>query len=748
MTSHSILEKDISPNSNLLSLQDYWQILYAAKYYMVLIIMLVLGAVSIYLYITPAVYSVDAIVQVEERSGMLGGDMEKLASLFGDGTSKINGEIELIRSRTILSRIIEHYQLNIDIKEDGWKPWLRFKKKFSQNNTNVQDLLGMPIDYIPLHVEMQEFEVPKKYNSRYLKVYMDSPISYIMMDNDENILLQGNTEERIEKNGFIIDFSVINAEQGQYFYITKINMFDAIQNLLNSLSIREKSKDSDLIQVSFKSTDPELAGEIVNSLVHDYVMQNIQRHSEEASKSIRFLEHQLPAIQKELKVAESLLNKFRTNNQSLNLQEEGKSLLDQMVAVQQQISQTEVERSAMKLKYTTHHPMIQSIDARLSRLAKEAYTLELRMRKMPKTEQKVLTLMREKRVKNDMYTFLLNKLQELRVVQAGTVGNVRVVDYAMIPSTPISPKKPKIMIAAFVAGFFLGVLYIFVRTVMRTVIVDPEVLERITSKSVVVSIPHSDVQKSRSKSMAEWKKLPPQDKMEERNFLLTMDNSSDASSEALLSLRTSLHFMLPSKEENIIAISGPSASLGKSFISANISALLASYGEQKILLVDADLRRGHLHDYFGIAKRNKGLTEAIDSSLSWQEYVQPTSIENLDILTTGELPANPANTLMKKKFAEILSEASKLYDIVWIDTPPVLVATDATLIGRQADVQLLLLRFAMSTESEVKESIRRLHAAGVAVDGLLLNDVNLDDSRYGYYYGKYYGKYYAYHKER
>jgi len=699
---------------------DYWHIFYGAKRHIIGVVLLSLLLAWFYLYLTKPVYEVDSILQLDEKSSSLG-DIEKISSLLGATTSKINGEIELIRSRTILSYVVENLGLDIVVSSDEWRLVRRIKEK-----------LGM---YPPLQVKVNLLNTPQALLGTKLVVYMDSDKKFTLFTNEGQFLLNGVIGELVEKEGVTLKITSVNLKPGETFILTKVRMFDAIARLNQSLHVSEKTKDSGLLRISCKQTDPVLASNIINTITHYYVQQNITRHSEEASKSIAFLKKQLPFVRQGLTVAESALNKFRKENRSINIAEEGRSLLEQIVTVQQQISQAEVEYSTLIERYTPSHPTIKMLLAKTAKLKKGSKKLEKKMAARPKTEQKVLGLMRDERVKSDVYTFLLNKLQELRVVEAGTVGNVRIIDPAMIPSTPVSPKKKNILIAAIILGVFLGILFAFFKYLFRSVVTESEEIERTFGIAVSAEIPHSDIQEKLERKKAKWKNSTI--KVDDENFLLNMQLKHEPTIEAMLSLRTNLHFLKPERN-NIIAISGPSASLGKSFLSANMSSLLAGQNNLRVLLIDGDLRRGHLHEYFAFKERGLGLSDALNLEEHWRKCIRLTQIKGLDFLSTGTLPSRPANLLMTDQLKLILDEASLEYDIIWIDTPPVLVGTDAALIAAQAGLLLLLLRYGVNPMQEVKASIRHLQQAGIKVDSILLNDIKHQESRYGYYNAKYY----------
>jgi len=187
---------------------------------------------------------------------------------------------------------------------------------------------------------------------------------------------------------------------------------------------------------------------------------------------------------------------------------------------------------------------------------------------------------------------------------------------------------------------------------------------------------------------------------------------------------------------NRVMITGATPGVGKSFVTANFAALMATAGK-RTLLIDADLRRGHIHQYLGL-QRHGGLSELIAGSLTIQQTVHKQVAPNLDLLATGQLPPNPSELLVSDSFRAVLEQLSEQYDLIVIDTPPVLVAADTAIVATHAGTVLLVARANLSTMGELKESTRRLALGGRAATGVLLNAMEMDKRAYSSYkYGRY-----------
>jgi tyrosine-protein kinase Etk/Wzc len=188
---------------------------------------------------------------------------------------------------------------------------------------------------------------------------------------------------------------------------------------------------------------------------------------------------------------------------------------------------------------------------------------------------------------------------------------------------------------------------------------------------------------------------------------------------------------------NIVLLTGPTPGIGKSFTSVNFAAVLAA-ANKKVLLIDADLRKGHLNQYFGL-QRGKGFSEVVSGTVTLQDALHPQVLPNVDFLTTGTMPPNPAEVLMTSVNQQMLQRAAEHYDIVIIDTAPVLVASDASILAPLAGAVFLIARADVTSVAELGESVKRLQQTGAQTKGVIFNGLNISQRRYGagYKYGRY-----------
>lgn len=357
----------------------------------------------------------------------------------------------------------------------------------------------------------------------------------------------------------------------------------------------------------------------------------------------------------------------------------------------------------------------------------------------------MLRYARDVEVNQEIYLALLNRMQELNVLKAGTVGNVRILDQAASKPEAVAPKRALIVVVSIILGGIAAVGFVLVRSALHKGIERAEQLEE-EGINVYASVPLSEVQEQMNEKLA---RLARRSRGGESLTapLLAKDDPTDLAIEALRGLRTSLHFAMLEARNNVIMISGPSPGVGKSFVTANLAAVLAQSG-QKVLMIDGDIRRGYLHNMMN-SKNDYGLSDLLAARdqgnkkigiVNYQDIIVPSPIENMQFMPRGTAAPNPSELLMHPRMTELLEAASNDFDYVLIDTPPVLAVTDASIVGRYAGTTLLVARFGMTPTKEMVQTVKRFNQNGVEVKGVILNSVERKASAYyGYGYGYHYG---------
>ncbi len=682
-----------------LILAESWKLILAA-------ILLTTAAALAYIQLAKPIYRAEALLQVEHQAQGIGA-LADLSNFFKE-ESAIVSEFQIIRSRMVLGEVVKQLGLDIHVEPKG--------------------LFGSG----PIQVD--EFNVPESQQGKPFTLVASRYERYKLLGPENETVLQGGVGELSQApfaDGKVELFvSRLEAEPGDEYLLTKRRLLDTVNQLRRELRVDEMGKDSGIIRLSVEGPDSGEITRLVNAIANVYVRQNVERKSAEAEKTLAFLEVQLPILREQMESAEAALNSYRLQQGTINLPLETQSLLKQAVDLEAKISELATNREELLLRFQPKHPRIAALDAQINALKRQLVAIDKRAQSLPNTQQELLRLSRDAQVSTTLYTALLNKAQELKVVKAGTVGNVRIIDSALQPHIPVKPVKGVILLLGVILGALAGVVIAVVRKRLHGGVEDPELVEQL-GLPVYATVPNSHRQRElERKAHAGSGKVA----------VLAAHMPEDLSVESLRSLRTSLHFAQLDAKNAIIMVTGPSPGAGKSFVSANLAVVLARSGKQ-VLLIDGDLRKGRLHAMFGI-ERKRGLSEIIAGESSLEEVVHSTGIDNLDLVPTGTLPPNPSELLLHENFALALEQIMPFYDHILIDSPPVLAVSDACIIGSHAGATLLVLRDGQHPLREIEQSIKTLRQAGVNLRGAVFNRMGRLNSRFGY--GRYYGYSYNY----
>ncbi|HBC3535796.1 polysaccharide biosynthesis tyrosine autokinase [Vibrio parahaemolyticus] len=663
------------------------------------------------------IYKADALIQIESKSSggisAMVGDMGELFSAESSATT----EIEIIKSRMILGGTVDKFNLTT-VASPNYMPIIGkglARIQGEQISINVTRFnapsyaVGIPLTLEVVDAEQKAFK---------------------LTEDNGSVVLEGKVGELLEKNGYQFLATELVAQTGDSFTVSKISKLDAINKLQENLSISERGKQTGIISLSFSGEDRTKIQAILNDISQNYFLQNVQRNSAEAEQSLEFLKGHLPDIKIKLTASEDVLNRFRQENESIDLGLEAQSTLKVMVELEAQLNELTFKESEISQRFTQDHPAYKSLLDKRQTLLKEKERLNKQVQKLPKTQREVLRMTRDVEVNQQIYIQLLNKVQELNIIKAGTVGNVRILDSAQSFSKPIKPKKALIVVLATLLGGMAGVAFVLIRAAFHRGVETPDQIEQM-GIPVYASVPKS-IQQLEFASKLKRNKSKGNNEL----VLLAEANPADLSIEALRSLRTSLHFAMMEAKNNVLMISGPAPSIGKTFVSTNFAAVAAKTG-QKVLLIDADMRKGYLQQCFGLRWDN-GLSEYLSGKVAPSNIIKSTSIDNLNVVTRGQVPPNPSELLMHPRFKSFIDDMSAEYDLVIIDTPPVLAVTDPSIVGALAGTTLMVARFDQTTLKEIEVARGRFEQSGVEVKGVILNAVEKKASNsYGYGYGYY-----------
>lgn len=710
MTTQNETKKNIDENvresGNSITVLEFLNLLWKKKFVLVLFLAgaALLGA-GYAMWVRPQ-YTSDALLQVNVK-----GSSSKATKAMGemgavlDLASPADAEIELIKSRMVLSYVVASEHLYLWTQPVGF--WDRLMHKEGR-------------------MDLDSLRIPKQVRAKKWHAVATGVDSYSIIDPKGNSVLKGKVGEVLvtEYAGdtLAIRVNFMDARPGQKFTVVQGSPMMAERSLQAALYVMEKGKQTGIISVRYSHRYPDRAASILNTIAKTYLRQNVEMRSAEAEKTLEFLESQLPGVKAKLDSAEKVLADYRYSIGSVDMKGETKAHLDKEGQLQRQIMQLEQEKQAALRLFKAEHPNVMTIVKQLNRLRAELAQLKKQAEKMPLTQQEVTRLQEEVAVNNEVYTNMLNNIQQLRVVRAGEVGNVRIVDYAQIQQAQSKPNKSRIFTASLVAGFVFGVLFLFLIYVFKNGVRRTAEIERGTGLSVLAKIPQSPSKLLR--------------KRVHNSAPFVLQNADDRVSESFRSLQTALGFLLPQPEHSVVLIMGLTPGVGKSFVSLNLAATIAASGK-RVLLIDADMRRGVIH-----SGSKFGLTDVLLGLATIDTAAVQKHTNNLFVMNAGKTKIAACELLRSDAMDNLLKEARNKFDMVIVDTPPLNLVTDAELIYPLVDYSLLVLHYGRHSMDEIKETVERIKRYSDKPGAIVMNHCEHEPGHYGYgYYGKgYYGK--------
>ncbi|HDE1290382.1 TPA: polysaccharide biosynthesis tyrosine autokinase [Klebsiella pneumoniae] len=665
------------------------------------------------IFATP-IYQADALIQVEQKQA--NAILSNLSQMLPDSQPQSAPEIALLQSRMILGKTVDDLNLQTRIKQ---KYFPLIGRGFSRLSGEKSGIVTISRLYLPDN---------GKDESDLLLTVKDSN-HYIISNDDFEI--EGKVGELLDEKGISLKVDAIDAIPNTQFIITYVSRLKAITDLQEKLAVNDQGKDTGILTISMTGDNPQLIEKIVDSISENYLAQNIARQAAQYAKSLDFLSKQLPQVRSDLDQAEDKLNQYRRQSDSVDLSLEAKSVLDQIVNVDNQLNELTFRESEISQLYTKEHPTYKALMEKRKTLQDEKLKLNKRVSAMPETQQEILRLSRDVESGRAVYMQLLNRQQELNIAKSSAIGNVRIIDNAVTQPKPVKPKKIIIVLIGIFLGIVVSAGIVLLKVLLRRGIETPEQLEEL-GINVYASIPVAEAFARKKVNDKGWGNR----NSEQSQSFLAIENPADLAIEAIRGLRTSLHFAMMEARNNVLMISGASPNAGKTFVSSNLAAIIAQTGK-KVIFIDTDMRKGYTHKLFNV-KNDKGLSDILSGKSDINGAVRTIEQANFDYISRGAVPPNPAELLMHRRFGELLNWASERYDIVVLDTPPILAVTDAAIIGNYAGTTLLVARFELNTAKEIDISVKRFEQTGVNVKGCILNGVvKKASSYYGYGYNHY-----------
>ncbi|KJG11070.1 tyrosine-protein kinase [Photobacterium kishitanii] len=644
----------------------------------------------IYSVFATPIYRSDVLIQVDSISDGSPAFGEAMAKEFTTESSAVT-EIELIKSRRVIGKAVDKLNLTTSVTPD----YLPIIGKGLARLTGSQSSATVAHFMVPADAQNNTYK---------LKITNADTGEFVVTDEDNsNVKLAGFVGQPVKDQGYSLLVTALTGVNNDTFTVKKLSRFDVIADYQKSLMATEKGKDTGIVEVSLQGQNRLQTQKILNSISENYYLMNADRAAASADKSLEFLNSRLPTIKLELTNAENKLNKYREANQSVNMEMQAKSSLDELVALDGQINELSFQEADISRSYTKEHPLYKALIEKRNDLLGQKTRLTRKIDQMPETQREIIRLTRHVDVNQQTYMQILNKIQELEIVKASSSASVQIIDTASSSAKPVAPNRILLVVAPAILGLILGALIALFRVILNNTVVDPQQLKTI-GLPVFASVPKTPKAKKTS------------------NAILAEIESDDISVEALRTLRNRIFLAMDSANNNTVLLTSASSvtKSGKTFVITNVAALMAEAGK-RVLIIDADMRKGKIASALN-GKQANGLAELLSGKNDLKTVVKTSQVTNMDYISGGENAHSPAELLMHNEFKTLLAWAAEHYDVVIVNSPPVLAVVDAAIIGAAVGTTVMVGCYGADTLKDVKQAKQQFEDNGVEVNGFVLNN--------------------------
>ncbi len=575
--------------------------------------------------------------------------------------------------------------------------------------------------------------------------------------------------------------------------VSSDEMEEVVLDFLKQVKV-EPIRNTRLAKIHFDSKDPELAALVANTIINTYIEHNMETKIDSIHGATDFLNKKLDEQRKKLEYSELALHKYKERNNILSLKEKENITVSKLAELNSDVLKAENKRveaetrykqaekiqdnpeliesipqvlanpfitrlktdeatlskklSELSKKFGKKHPRIIILEEKLkttrSKLRKEIKkvvsllkneyevflaserTLKKALKEL-KDEAQLLSkraivynvLLRDVETNKQLYDILLTRLKETGVAGGIQSTLVKVIDEAKVPNKPIKPRKRLNILLSIIVGIFGGIGLAFFFEYFDNTVKTPDDIKR------YVQIPYFGPVPSYKNEM-------------EISPLVTLKSTKSTASEAYRSIRTNILFSSSEKTQKVLLITSSNVGEGKTLTVSNLAVVMAQAGSS-VLIIDGDLRKPRIHNIFGFP-REEGLTNLLVGTSELENLIRKTDLPNLDIITCGHIPPNPAEILGSDNMKKNLELLKDRYDKILIDAPPVMPVTDAVILSTLADEILLVIQAGRTSRDVIGRSIEQLRDVNAHLLGAVLN--NIEVGRDSYYYYQYY--YYQY----
>lgn len=742
------------PQDQEIHLHDYLSIVMRRKKTLAVTVFSVYAMVLLYTFLVAPTYESTATLFVKDDKGKVG----QMGDLLLNQPAAVDSELEILKSRSNAEKVVATLHLNwkVDKRSDG------VSVQLVDFSSSVKD----PV----YHVELTGAD------------------SYSVKDKNDNLVGTGRSGSLLRGKGVSLLLKDLKGPKGGSFRLTLLSFNKTVDNLRKSIKAAEVDKKTNVIAITYRSKNPQLARDVVNTLVQAYLEQGVALKAEEATRTVNFVEEQLKGVKSELEGAEQNLEAYKRASGVIQLDTEAQNLIQTLAEAEKQkaelvlkrkqsefalaslqraratgnayspaladddpvlagmvgrLSDLEVQKKGLLSDSTENHPGVKVVQAQIDELLKK---IQSTYETAAKNELK-----QEEGLSRQIMAYD-GKLKQLPVAERDLARLMRVNKVNSDIYTFLLQKHEEARIAK-------------ASTINNISIVDPAIAAdepvspKVTKNLIlglfagllagVIACFFADYLDDTLKDPEEAKRnlslpllgLIPFISGDDGNQAMVSHRAPKSiASESFRSLRTALRYCSLKKQKQVMLITSSLPGEGKSTIACNLGIILAQTGS-RVLIIDCDLRRSSLHEKFGFSA-GPGLTELLASEIMLSDALQHTEVKGVDLLRAGATPPNPAEILGSEVMARFVEEMRGAYDFIVIDAPPVLAVTDAPVLTAVADLVLMVLQTGRVSIKVAKRTAETLVEVAAPLAGIVFSDRKSLATAYGYGYGYGYGSEY------
>ncbi len=709
----------IQDDQNEISLKEILRIILNRKWWLILTFIVVVSLVVAYLYQATPIYQSSATLWIEPSQS--GSSFEDLFAIQAGGSStKIATEVEIIKSRRNLEKIIEELDL-IDryMKKYDYSSPLTVDSLVNRLNASISVSTVKDTNIVKISVENDDYLLARDIANTLAVVY--NSLLKDLAQTDFSI-----RKEFIESQIGPAAANVVEAEDSLRRFKEDNDVFlldEEARVLLESITAYDQQIDPYLIQrdealnkqAVFSQAIEENDGIVVS-------LEIVRDDSELASKIAELTSAKLELIGYD----DGSLNSTSSRSgdlisEALKLENEIQALITDKVIFSQDANESIVLRSfLLQLAGAYTQQVLADINISFLNQLKQSY--ELKMATLPALEQKLLDLKRDVTVKENLYLLLLQNYEEAKIAEAAVSGTSTIIDKAISNPNPIKPNKQMMLAIGVLLGLFLGVLLVFLIEAFDDSIKDEDSITRALGFNLPIlgRIPHLHINED-----------------DPYNELIVYNDPTSPAAESFKLIATNVLYSNV-KAPKVIAVCSSEMSSGKTLVTSNTAIAMAQNG-LRTLVIDADMRKPRIEKAFGLTRATDGVVNHLLQKVELKSLIlQPLdTLPNLHLLPVGPLPPNPTSLIASEKFTAMLAELSHWYDRIIIDLPPLLAASDGLIVSRIADGMILAIRMGITSKHGTRLAGESVRNSEIPILGAVLNDMTKENS-YNYYHYYYY----------